>query len=226
MSTNKKGKYEKQLQTQTPAKKKHRKKKKKPIKLTPMQKKVLCYILAIILLITIPMAIQHSHDTKKHEAEIAELTASYEAQLEELRMAHEQEIFNLQQEHEYGGNVSEIEKEAEYICKVVYGMTRSGHDINDQKAIVWCILNRVDSVGYPDTVQGVCEQPKQWIGYNADNPVMDSTYDMVLEILKVWHNDGHRPMGKEFVFLNWSSEEILLRDTFEEGKSTRYWRIY
>ena len=135
MSTIKKGKFLNQSQPQTPVKKKQRKKKKKSIRLTPVQKKVLCYILVIILLITIPMVIQPSRDKQKYEAEIAELTASYEAQLEELRIAHEQEIFNLQQEHEYGGNVSEIEKEAESICKVVYGMTRSGHDINDQKAM-------------------------------------------------------------------------------------------
>ena len=74
--------------------------------------------------------------------------------------------------------------------------------------------------------QGVCEQPKQWMGYSEDNPVMESIYDMVLEILKTWHNNGHRPMGKEFVFLSWSSKEILLRDTFTESKDTRYWRIY
>jgi spore germination cell wall hydrolase CwlJ-like protein len=188
-------------------------------------KKVIAYALVVTTLISVPTLVQHKHDKDKYEAEIAAITQQYEDRIVQMSQEHQNEILGIHQEYEYGGNVSEIEKEAEYISKVVYG-TAKNHSLNDQKAVVWCILNRVESVGYPDTVQGVCEQPKQWMGYSEDNPVMESIYNMVLEILKAWHNNGHRPMGKEFVFLSWSSKEILLRDTFEENKNTRYWRIY
>lgn len=223
MATNsKKGKYQAN-KANPPVRRK--KKKKFQIHLSAQMKKVLACILVILILITIPAVSQHIHDKNKYEAEIEEIVAQYEGRIEQINQEHQNEILGIHQEYEYGGNVSEIEKEAEYISKVVYG-TAKNHSANDQKAVVWCILNRVESAGYPDTVQGVCEQPKQWMGYSEDNPVMESIYDMVLEILKTWHNNGHRPMGKEFVFLSWSSKEILLRDTFEENKSTRYWRIY
>lgn len=220
------GKYLKNQPTAVNPKRKPRKKKKKfKIRLSPLMKKVIAYVLVVAILISVPMLIQHKHDKDKYEAEIAAITQQYEDRIEQLNQEHQNEILGIHQEYEYGGNVSEIEKEAEYISKVIYG-TAKNHSVNDQKAVVWCILNRVESAGYPDTVQGVCEQPKQWMGYSEDNPVMESIYDMVLEILKAWHNNGHRPMGKEFVFLSWSSKEILLRDTFVESKDTRYWRIY
>lgn len=201
------------------------KKKKFKIRLFSLIKKIIAYALVAIILISMPTLIQRKCDKDKYEAEIAEIIQQYEDRIEQLNQEHQNEILGIHQEYEYGGNVSEIEKEAEYISKVVYG-TAKNHSLNDQKAVVWCILNRVESSGYPDTVQGVCEQPKQWMGYSEDNPVMESIYSMVLEILKTWHNNGHRPMGKEFVFLSWSSKEILLRDTFAENKDTRYWRIY
>ena len=219
------GKYLKNQPTVVNPKRKPKKKKKFKIRLSPLMKKVIAYALVVVTLISVPMLIQHKHDKDKYEAEIAAITQQYEDRIEQLNQEHQHEILGIHQEYEYGGNVSEIEKEAEYISKVVYGTARN-HSVNDQKAVVWCILNRVESAGYPDTVQGVCEQPKQWMGYSEDNPVMESIYDMVLEILKSWHNNGHRPMGKEFVFLSWSSKEILLRDSFTENKDTRYWRIY
>ena len=226
---NSKGKYLKKDShptiTQSKAPVRKRKKKKFKITLTPLMKKVIAIVLVLVAIITIPPVVQHKHDKDKYEAEIESLIQQYEDRIEQLNQEHQNEILGIHQEYEYGGNVSEIELEAEYISKVVYG-TAKNHSVNDQKAVVWCILNRVESAGYPDTVQGVCEQPKQWMGYSEDNPVMESIYNMVLEILKAWHNNGHRPMGKEFVFLSWSSKEILLRDTFTENKDTRYWRIY
>ena len=226
---NSKGKYLKKDShptiTQSKAPIRKRRKKKFKITLTPLMTKVIAIMLVLAAIITIPPVVQHKHDKDKYEAEIEALIQQYEGRIEQLNQEHQNEILGIHQEYEYGGNVSEIELEAEYISKVVYG-TAKNHSVNDQKAVVWCILNRVESAGYPDTVQGVCEQPKQWMGYSEDNPVMESIYNMVLEILKAWHNNGHRPMGKEFVFLSWSSKEILLRDTFTENKDTRYWRIY
>jgi hypothetical protein len=195
------------------------------IHLTPWQKRVLAYILAIVLLITVPVCIQTSRLNARHEEEIAQIAADYEDRIIQLQQEHEAEILALNQEHEYGGNISEIEREAEYISKVVYGMGRN-HSVNDQKAIVWCILNRVESAGFPSTIAEVCHQSQQWIGYSDDNPVLTEIYDMVLPILKNWHNNAHRPMDKSYVYLSWSSDEILLRDTFEVTKTTHYYRFY
>jgi hypothetical protein len=222
MSTkHKQGKYQKVQ----PITKKKVPKKKIQIHLTPWQKRVLAYILAIVLLITVPICIQTFRLNARHDEELAQIVANYEDRIIQLQQEHEAEILALNREHEYGGNISEIEREAEHISKVVYGMGRN-HSVNDQKAIVWCILNRVESAGFPSTITEVCQQPQQWIGYSDDNPVLTEIYDMVLSILKDWHNNSHRPMDKSYVYLSWSSDEILLRNTFEVTKATHYYRFY
>lgn len=164
----------------------------------------------------------------KYDKQIAEMNANHEAEIitlrEELQNDYESKITELEQYYEYGGDVSQIEREAECIAKVIYGTARN-HADSDKRAVVWCILNRVEHYAHPNTVAEVCEQPKQWMGYSNDNPVLTENYDLALEELKTWHSDGHRPMSSDYIYLSWSSKEILLRDTFEENKNTHYWRM-
>lgn len=182
------------------------------------------YILIIILAIFFTSISQRA----KYKKQIEEINAVHQEELATLRSTlqkeYETKITELEQYYEYGGDVSQIEREAEYIAKVIYG-TAISHTDADKRAVVWCILNRVEHYAHPDTVQGVCEQPKQWMGYSDSNPVLTENYDLALAELKIWYSGGHRPMGKEYIYLSWSSSEILLRDTFEESKNTRYWRM-
>jgi hypothetical protein len=147
-----------------------------------------------------------------------------EALRDELYGNYVSQMAELEQYYEYGGDVDQIEREAEYIAKVIYGTARN-HAASDQKAVVWCILNRVEHHSHPDTVAEVCEQPKQWMGYSSENPILADIYDLALAELKIWHGDGHRPLSNEYIYLSWSSKEIILRDTFEETKNTNYWRM-
>lgn len=186
--------------------------------------KVAIYVLIFAIVIMTPVVSQRV----KYDKQIAEMHANHEAEIitlrEELQNDYESKITELEQYYEYGGDVSQIEREAEYIAKVIYGTARN-HVDSDKKAVVWCILNRVEHYAHPDTIAEVCEQPKQWMGYSNDNPVLTENYDLALAELKTWYNDGHRPMSSDYIYLSWSSKEILLRDTFEENKSTHYWRM-
>lgn len=164
----------------------------------------------------------------KYEKQIAEINTSHEAEMialrDELYESYELQMSELKRYYEYGGDVTQIEREAEYIAKVIYGTARN-HADSDKRAVVWCILNRVEHYSHPDTVIEVCEQPKQWMGYSSDNPVLTELYDLALTELKTWHSGGHRPMSSDYIYLTWSSKEILLRDTFEENRNTNYWRM-
>ena len=185
-------------------------------------------IVAYILVIVIAVMTATISQRAKYKKQIEEINTAHQEELTtlraELKRDYESQITELEQYYEYGGDVSQIEREAEYIAKVIYG-TAISHTDADKRAVVWCILNRVEHYAHPDTVQGVCEQPKQWMGYSDKNPVLTENYDLALAELKTWYSGGHRPMGKEYIYLTWSSSEILLRDTFEENKNTRYWRM-
>ena len=187
-------------------------------------KKVVIYILIFAIVIMVPVVSQRA----KYEKQIAEINANHEAEMAALRIElqddYKSKIAELEQYYEYGGDVTQIELEAEYIAKVIYGTARN-HVASDKKAVVWCIINRVEHYAHPNTIAEVCEQPKQWMGYSSDNPVLTENYDLALEELKTWYSGGHRPMNNSYIYLTWSSKEILLRDTFEENKSTNYWRM-
>lgn len=199
-------------------------------KYTKKKKSVINIQLAVAyaLVIVIVMLGTFAFQKVKYEKQIEELTTTHEEELstlrEELEESYAAELISLEQFYEYGGDVSQIELEAEYIAKVIYGTARN-HAESDKKAVIWCILNRVEHYAHPNTVAEVCEQPKQWMGYSDGNPVLTDIYDLALEELKTWYSGGHRPMGNEYIYLTWSSKEILLRDTFEENRNTNYWRM-
>ena len=180
--------------------------------------RVILYILLCILIAIVASARQSHKDKIKYETLMAEELAA-------VSEAHELELAEVRRQYEYGGDADMIEHEAEYIAKVLYGTARN-HSSDGQRAVVWCILNRVEHASYPDTVIEVCEQPQQWMGYSEDNPVVEELYDVALDVLKTWYNDGHRPVSPDYIYLSWSSNEIILRDTFEEKASTRYWRVW
>ena len=185
-------------------------------------------VVICIILVAIAVSITAISQRTKYENQIAELNTNHEAELIALRAelyeSYMVKMSELERYYEYGGDVTEIEREAEYIAKVIYGTARN-HADSDKRAVVWCILNRVEHHSHPDTVAEVCEQPKQWMGYSSDNPVLDELYELALTELKTWHSDGHRPMSNDYIYLSWSSKEILLRNTFEENKNTNYWRM-
>jgi hypothetical protein len=182
------------------------------------------YILVIALVVMITSISQRV----KYEKRIVEINANHEAEIVALRAElcnnYESQMDELERYYEYGGDVTQIEREAEYIAKVIYG-TAPNHADSDKRAVVWCILNRVEHYSHPNTVIEVCEQPKQWMGYSDKNPVLTELYDLALAELKTWYSGGHRPMSSDYIYLSWSSKEILLRDTFEENKNTNYWRM-
>ena len=182
------------------------------------------YIFVIVVAVIITALCQRV----KYEKQIAEINANHAEEIvalrAELQNYYRSQMAELEQYYEYGGDVTQIEREAEYIAKVIYGTARN-HADSDKRAVVWCILNRVEHYSHPNTVVEVCEQPKQWMGYSSDNPVLTENYDLALAELKTWHSGGHRPMSNDYIYLSWSSKEILLRDTFEENKSTNYWRM-
>lgn len=183
------------------------------------------YVLILIIAIMITSISQRV----KYENKIKELNELHQEDLIalriELRDEYESEIAEIEKYYEYGGDVEQIELEAEWIARVMYGMYRPEHKDSDLRAIVWCILNRVDNKAYPGEIQAVCQQKSQWMGYSDDNPVIAKMYDIALAELKKWHSDAVRPMSADYVYLTWSSKEILLRDTFAENRSTNYWRM-
>ena len=84
--------------------------------------------------------------------------------------------------------IEEIEKEwateAEYLAKTVWGEAR-GISILEQEKVIWCVLNRVDSPRYPDTIKGVVTSGA-FHGYYKSNPIWEEHYTLALEVIAKW----------------------------------------
>ena len=115
-----------------------------------------------------------------------------------------------------------MDLEAREIARVLYGVKDNTED--DLRTTVWCILNRVDNAGYPSNVYLVCAQSQQWMGYSPENPVLDNLVKIAKEELETWYA-GTRPCDCTLVYLNWTPSKITLRDNWQDGSSTTYWRF-
>lgn len=78
-------------------------------------------------------------------------------------------------------------EEAEMLAKAVWGEAR-GCDPMQQAAVVWCVLNRVDSDNpyWPDSIAEVVSQPQQFHGYIKSNPVDENILAIVNDVLTRW----------------------------------------
>lgn len=100
------------------------------------------------------------------------------------------------------------EREVELIAKTLWGECRGVKSRAEQAAVVWCILNRVDSEFryFPDTIEGVITKENQFTGYSPSHPVTESLADLARDVLTRWHREKAgdtnvgRTLPKEYVY--------------------------
>ena len=180
------------------------------------------WLVLLVLVSMVSRGCQYVRDKEDFEIQKAELVAEHDAVIERMEEERIEAIAAVRAEYTELSPEEVIEQEAKYIAKVLYGTARNNSE-RDQRTVVWCILNRVDTAGYPNTVQGVCEQASQWMGYDNDNPVLNNLLEVAKTELTKWHN-GDRPVLPDYVYMSWSSKEVTLRDTYEKTNNTRYWQ--
>ena len=71
------------------------------------------------------------------------------------------------------------------VAKMLWGEAR-GCARDNQIKCAWVVCNRVDDDRFPDTIQGVLEQPSQFHGYDPTYPVMDELYSIAFDVLTRW----------------------------------------
>lgn len=89
--------------------------------------------------------------------------------------------------------------EVTVLAQTLYGECRGCSELQ-QRAVCWCIFNRVDDSRFPDTVVGVIVSPYQFFGYSPSNPVWDSLYAVAYDCLVDWHNGENRVLEPEYLY--------------------------
>ena len=144
-----------------------------------------------------------------------EVREEYEKKISEVREQTEQETINrLAVQYgtvEENAERAAIDAESKVLAKMLYAYRYNSDE--GLKSACWCAINRVDSKYYPNTVDGVCEQKSQWMGWSEENPIIQKLYDIAHEQLALWHNGIHL-VDPDFVYMEWSPQEITLRTEF------------
>ena len=133
-----------------------------------------------------------------------------------------------EQEKESEIDIPNIEKkykdEIPYIARTVWGEAR-GCSETEQAAVIWCILNRVDSsIRYmPDNIIDVVTQKHQFLGYVKTFPVTKKIRELVIDVLTRWEMEkaGVENVGRvlppEYMWFHGDGRHNHFRDSYRGG---------
>lgn len=83
------------------------------------------------------------------------------------------------------------DKEIKMLARLIWGEARGVKSITKRSAVVWCVLNRVDASGFPNTIADVVLQPNQFVGYNEQHPVTNENAIIAHDVLMRWHSEKY-----------------------------------
>ena len=120
-------------------------------------------------------------------------------------------------------------EEVEMLAKLVYGEARGIKSQTEQAAVVWCVLNRVDSTGYGmgRNVKYVVTYPGQFVGYSSRHPTVDDygrdLCELAADVLARWHRESQgetdvgRVLPKEYLWFCGKHGHNVFRNAYKGG---------
>jgi hypothetical protein len=89
------------------------------------------------------------------------------------------------------------EADAVILAKMVWGEAR-GCAADEQRLVVWTVLQRVDADEWDDTVAEVVTAECQFKGYNENHPVDADIYEICATALTEWYNGMQPPTHETY----------------------------
>ena len=104
------------------------------------------------------------------------------------------------------------------MAKMLWGEAR-GCTRDNQIKCAWIVVNRVDDERFPDTIQGVLEQPSQFHGYSESFPVTDELYSVAFDVLTRWSYEKQgipvrRELASSFLWFTGNGVENIFREVY------------
>lgn len=108
------------------------------------------------------------------------------------------------------------------LAKTVFGEA-GGCSRTQQAAVVWCVLNRVDSPDYPDDIVAAATAEGQFHGYRPDNPVDPEILAICEDVLARWEleklgvGSAGRVLPPEYLFFEGDGKVNHFRTAYKSG---------
>ena len=186
----------------------------------PRKVKALILILqSVILLMIAGCRNQLVKDTNKFQVEIETLQATHEAEIAQITAQAEQGIYATQYLS------SQYESDAWTLGQWLDCLDQRYSLTSEAKALAcWVVLNRMESLEYPDSIKDVLLQPEQFCEFSDKEEPTEANFIIATNQLSRYHNGDIRPVPSTAVFITVSNNGVELRDDFKETARTQYWR--
>jgi len=118
------------------------------------------------------------------------------------------------------------DSDVELIAKTVWQEAGGIPNEDEQAAVVWCILNRVDAPRWGDTIAEVVTAPHQFAYYES-SPVTEDLKKLAEDVLERWkqEKEGEADVGRvlpeEYVFFDGDGSHNYFRSEYE--RTGEYW---
>lgn len=116
-------------------------------------------------------------------------------------------------------------EETRMLAQLVWGEARGIQSDAEKAAVVWCVLNRVDSDKFPDTIAEVITQPGQFAGYDPDHPVDTQLLALCEDVLRRYEaekmgvQNAGRTLPEDYLYFTGNGEENEFRRGYEDEES-------
>jgi hypothetical protein len=120
------------------------------------------------------------------------------------------------------------------LAKLVYGEARGVESQTEQAAVIWCVLNRVDSEGYGmgKSIKHVVTFKNQFIGYSPKHPTVDDygrdLKVLASDVLERWHRESQgetdvgRVLPKEYKWFCGKNGHNVFRDAYKRSEANTW----
>lgn len=108
------------------------------------------------------------------------------------------------------------------LAQTLYGECRGCSELQ-QRAVCWCVFNRVDDPRFPDTIIGVVSAPLQLQGYSSSNPVWENLYEVAYSCMVDWHNGENRVLDEDMCWFSGWNRINHFRNAWLFEDATKLW---
>lgn len=108
------------------------------------------------------------------------------------------------------------------LAQTLYGECRGCSELQ-QRAVCWCVFNRVDDSRFQDSIIEVVSAPNQLQGYSSSNPVWENLYEVAYSCMVDWHNGENRVLDEDMCWFSGWNRINHFRNAWLTSEATKFW---
>lgn len=189
-----------------------------------MKKFFTFFVFIIVLFLAMPFANAQEDNSCikmiKYNADTKEFEENYYT-----KYSDEISVYVTDEEREkIDEKLDELDYEIKMLSKLVYREAR-GEDKKHQAGVIWCVLNRVDSGKYSNSIGSVIKAKHQF-AWRPKTPIKNNLYDISKDVVTRWllEKENKKEVGRvlpsDYYFFAGNGKENKFR---KEYRSKNHW---